>query len=141
MQPSSIDLKSLSFKEIVDMTTEQIVKPEGVVRQLNFDDVYGTNYGFDKMESVEVEDNVQSDEPTDYEMFVKMLTKAQFTHGFEERKGVMQVTEMGDHFDVNTKEIVLVQSDGLRTVAMFCESDESLLGFITENIAPKIRHK
>ena len=62
-------------------------------------------------------------------------------HGYEERQGVVQMNEMGDYFDLNTKEIVIVQSENLRTVAMFCESDESLLGFVMEASTPKIRYK
>ena len=117
---------------------DDIKKPEGVVRQLNFDDVFGTNYGFEELEQVDspvAEDNT----PSDYENFVAMLNKSQFTHGFEERKGTVQMNELGDTFDINTKEIVLVQANGLRTVAMFCESDESLLGFIMEDMTQKMK--
>ncbi len=119
---------------------EGIKKPDGVARQLNFDDVFGTNYGFKELEQIECPSDDEI-EVSDYENFVAMLNKSQFTHGFEERKGTVQMNELGDTFDINTKEIVLVQANGLRTVAMFCESDESLLGFVMEDTTPKMQYK
>ena len=116
------------------LEVESFKKPKSVERQLNLDDVFGTNYGFDKLEPIDNSDNSDEPLPSDYETFVNMLKKTEFMHGFEERRGIIQMNELGDCYDVNTKEIVLVQSNGLRTVAMFCESDESLLGFIIEDI-------
>ena len=115
---------------------EELQKPEGIPQQLNFDDVFGTDYGFDKYVEPEEE---QPETPSDFEVFVKMLNKSQFSRGFEERQGVIQMNEMGDCFDVNTKEIVLVEDSGVRTIAIFCASDESLLGFMTESVISQIR--
>lgn len=105
-------------------------------KQLNFDDVYGTHIGFKEEDEKFVEST-----PSDFEVFKALISKTQFPCDFPERSGVVQMSEMGDIFDVVTKEIVLVETPEVRTVAMFCESDESFLGFLTETVNQRMRPK
>ena len=52
------------------LEVESIKKPKSVERQLNLDDVFGTNYGFDKLEPIDNSDNSDEPLPSDYETFV-----------------------------------------------------------------------
>ena len=116
-----------------------IDETSAVPKQLNINDILGTNYDFDTNKEEVAEKDLEGSTPTDYEKFKAILKGSQFTSSFAERSGIMRVAEMGDMFDVVTKEIVLVESDNLRTVALFCESDESFLGFVMEEIRTKIQ--
>ena len=113
-------------------TVETLRKPKGTPKQLNVDDVFGTNIGF-----VDSDFDAETEEkPSDFEVFANMCRNCYFTNELVERKGICQINDsaLGDCFDMPTKEIVLVEANGIRTVAMFCESDESLLGFLTETV-------
>ena len=59
----------------------------------------------------------------------------------EQLNEIVEVISQSHQLSVNTKEIVVVETADSRTLALFCESDESFLGFLTETINQKMRPK